>query len=64
MNTVKMFDGLYRLFPEREFYSGTYFKCHNLWETYFPSAVIYNASENTVVFDFPLIVGFVHKQRK
>lgn len=64
INAVKMFDGLFRLFPEREFYSGTYFNCTNLWESYFPSAVVYQPAADSVIFEYPLIVGFMHKKRK
>ncbi len=59
-----MFDGLLKLFPEKEFYSATHFASTNLWESYFPSAVIYNPQPDATVFEYPLIVGFVHKKKK
>ena len=58
INNVKMYDGFLRLFPEREFYSASYFHSTNAWENLYPNAVISLPSEDALIFDYPLIVGF------
>lgn len=53
-----MYDGFLRLFPEREFYSASMVRVQNLWENYYPSAVISRPKMGTPVMEYPIIVGF------
>jgi hypothetical protein len=41
LSSVRMYDGFFKLFPEREFYSATRLTCMNHWESYYPNAVIH-----------------------
>lgn len=58
VNSVKMYDGFLRLFPEREFYSASMIRVQNLWENFYPNAVISKPIDGAIVFDYPIIVGF------
>lgn len=41
ISKVRMYDGFFKLFPEREFYSAAAMACLNHWESYYASAVIH-----------------------
>ena len=58
---VKMFDGFFRLFPEREFYSAARFDCSNLWESYYPDAVTHEPLERSIIMDYPFVMGMYDK---
>lgn len=58
LNQVKMYDGFLRLFPEREFYSASMVRVQNLWENYYPSAVISRPKIGAPVMEYPIIIGF------
>ena len=56
-----MFDGFFRLFPEREFYSAARFDCSNLWESYYPDAVTHEPLERSIIMDYPFVMGMYDK---
>jgi hypothetical protein len=64
LSAVRMYDGFFKLFPEREFYSAARVTCINYWESYYPPAVIHTPKENSIVVDFPFIVGFYDAKLK
>lgn len=53
-----MYDGFFKLFPEREFYSAAMLSCSNYWESYYADAVIHQPVESSIVLDYPFIMGF------
>ena len=58
INKVRMYDGFFKLFPEREFYSAAMLSCSNYWESYYSDAVIHLPVESSIVLDYPFIMGF------
>jgi hypothetical protein len=38
--------------------------CLNHWDGYYPNAVIHLPKENSIVFDYPLVVGFYDAKLK
>lgn len=64
LSKVRMFDGFFKLFPEREFYTASRLTCLNHWESYYPQAVIHTPKETSIVIDFPFIVGFYDAKLK
>jgi len=64
LNKVRMFDGFFRLFPEREFYSAAMLKCFNYWDSYYPDAVIRLPGPEAIVFELPLLMGFYETSRQ
>lgn len=59
-----MYDGFFKIFPEREFYSAARLTCFNHWESYYPNAVIHIPKETSIVVEFPFIVGFYDARLK
>ena len=41
ISKIRMYDGLFRIFPEREFYSAAMINCVNHWEGYYINAVVH-----------------------
>lgn len=59
-----MYDGFFKLFPEREFYSASMIACLSHWDSYYPHAVIHLPKDNSIVFDYPFVVGFYDTRAK
>lgn len=64
LSAVRMYDGFFKLFPEREFYSAARVACFNHWESFYPPAVLHTPKDSSLVLDFPFILGFYDARLK